>query len=60
MNIKEAAKKLDWTEQFLREAIDQGQVDFGLCVRMPGSSRRTFKINAERLEAWKNGTTTKK
>lgn len=56
MTVKEAAKYLDWTELFLREAIAQGQVDFGVCLRMPGSSRRTFKINEERIKAWKNGT----
>jgi len=57
MTVKEAAKYLDWTELFLREAIDQGVVDFGVCVRLKGSSRRTFKINEERIKKWKNGTT---
>ncbi len=52
MTIKEAAKKLGWSELFLREAIDQGKVDFGISVRMPGSSRRTFKINEGKVEKW--------
>lgn len=52
MTIKEAAKKLGWTELFLREAIDQGKVDFGICVKMPGSSRRTFKISEKGVEEW--------
>lgn len=56
MTVKEAAKYLDWTELYLREAIDQGVVDFGVCLKMPGSSRRTFKINEERIKEWKNGT----
>ena len=60
MTVKEAAKALGWTEQLVREAIDQEKVDFGFSVRMPGSSRRTFVISAERVEAWINGTTSKK
>ena len=55
MNIKEAAAYLGWTELFTREAIAQGAVDFGVCVKMPGSSRRTFQINEERVKAWKDG-----
>lgn len=57
MTVKEAAKYLEWSELYLREAIDQGVVDFGVCLKMPGSSRRTFKINEERIKKWKNGTT---
>lgn len=55
MTVKEAAKKLGWTEVFLREAIDQGKVDFGFCLKMPGSSNRTFKISEKGVEAWING-----
>lgn len=55
VTIKEAAKYLEWSELYLREAIAQGAVDFGVCVKMPGSSRRTFQINEERLKAWKDG-----
>lgn len=55
MTIKEAAKKLNWTELFLREAIDQGKVDFGIAIRMPGSSRRTFQINERKVDEWING-----
>lgn len=39
MTVKEAAKYLEWSELYLREAIDQGVVDFGVCLKMPGSSR---------------------
>lgn len=60
MTVKEASKALGWTELFLREAIAQGAVDFGICVRMPGSSRRTFRISEEGVKAWKNGKITKK
>lgn len=52
MTVKEAAKKLGWSELFLREAIDQGKVDFGICVKMPGSSRRTFKISEKGVDEW--------
>lgn len=57
MTVKEAAEYLEWPVLYLREAIDQGVVDFGVCLKMPGSSRRTFKINEERIKKWKNGTT---
>ena len=55
MTVKEAARKLNWTELFLREAIAQEKVDFGVCVTMPGSSRRTFRINERKVEEWING-----
>lgn len=55
MNTKQAAEYLGWSEMLVREAIAQKEVDFGICVRMPGSSRRTFKINEERVKAWKHG-----
>ena len=60
MTVKEAAKKLGWTELFLREAIDQGKVDFGICVKMPDSSRRTFQISEEGVKAWISGKHGKK
>ena len=60
MTVKEASKVLGWTELFTREAIKQGAVDFGVCVKMPGSSRYTFRISEEGVKAWKNGKTTKK
>ena len=52
MTVKQAAKKLGWTELFLREAIDQGKVDFGICLKIPGSSRRTFQINERKVNEW--------
>lgn len=55
MTIKQAAKKLNWTELFLREAIAQGKCDLGVCVQLPGSSRRTFQINERKVEEWING-----
>ena len=60
MTVKEAAKKLNWTELFLREAIDQGKVDFGICVKLPGSSRRTFHINERKVTEWIDGKNTKR
>lgn len=55
MTIKEAARKMKCTELFLREAIDQGECDVGICVRMPGSTRRTFLINERKVEEWIHG-----
>ena len=55
MTVKQAAQKLGWTELFLREAIDQGKVDFGVCLRIPGSSKRTFQINERRVNEWIGG-----
>ena len=52
MTVKQAAKKLGWKELFLREAIDQGKVDFGICLKIPGSSRRTFQINERKVNEW--------
>ena len=52
MTVKEAAKKLGWSEIFLREAIDQGKVDFGICLKIPGSSKRTFQINGKKVDEW--------
>ena len=52
MTVKQAAKKLGLTELFLREAIDQGKVDFGICLKIPGSSRRTFQINERKVNEW--------
>lgn len=57
MTVKEAAKYLEWSELYLREAIDQGVVDFGVCLKMPGSSRRTFKINERKVREWASSNT---
>lgn len=55
VTIKEASKQLNMTPLFLREWIASGTCPFGVCVTFNGSSKRTFKINAERLEKWKRG-----
>lgn len=60
MTVKEAAKYLEWSVPYVREAIAQKEVDFGVCVTMPGSSRRTFRINERKVKEWKNGKTSKK
>ena len=57
MTVKEAAKFLNWSELLVREAIAQGEVDFGICVRIPGSSRRTFKINERKVREWVSSNT---
>lgn len=55
MTVKQAAEKLGWSQLFLREAIYQGKCDLGVCVQMPGSSRRCFQINERKVEEWING-----
>ena len=55
VTIKEASKQLNMTPLFLREWIASGTCPFGVCVTFSGSSKRTFNINAERLEKWKRG-----
>lgn len=55
VTIKEASKQLNMTQLFLREWIASGTCPFGVCVTFNGSSKRTFNINAERLEKWKQG-----
>ena len=60
MTVKEAAKYLGWSEVFLREAMAQKEVDFGICLKIPGSSKRTFKIEEWKVKEWKNGKATKK
>ena len=55
MTPAEAAKRMGCSVQFLREAIDQGECDVGICVRMPGSTRRTFLINERKVEEWIHG-----
>lgn len=55
MTIKEASKELQITELFLREWIASGSCPFGVMVKMPRSSRRTFYINEAVFWKWKEG-----
>ena len=55
MTVKEASKGLKITELFLREWIASGSCPFGVMVKMPRSSRRTFYINETAFRKWKEG-----
>lgn len=56
MTIKDVSKETGFTMLFIREWIAQDpHHPFGICVRFPGSERRTFKINEAAFRKWKEG-----
>jgi len=56
MTLKEVAHETGFSILFLREWIAQTpDHPFGICVRMPGSKVRTFKINEGAYRRWKAG-----
>ena len=56
MTLKEVAHETGFSLLFLREWIAQTpDHPFGICVRMPGSKVRTFKINEGAYRRWKAG-----
>ena len=55
VTIKEASKQLNMTPLFLREWIATGKCPFGVCVQFKGSKKRTFNINAERYQLYREG-----
>lgn len=56
MTLKEVAKDTGYSLIFIREWIAQDpDHPFGICVRMPGSSVRTFKINEAAYRKWRRG-----
>lgn len=56
MKIEDVAKETGYTPLFIREWIAQTQDHpFGIMVRMPGSKRRTFKINEKAFRKWIEG-----
>ena len=51
LSIKEAARRLNCNEQFLRVALQQGKFsEFGMAVKT--SSHYTYYINERRLDEW--------
>lgn len=50
MTIKEVAKLLGKSEQFVRMGLQQGLFDFGVAVKM--SSRYTYYINQKKLNEY--------
>jgi hypothetical protein len=56
MTLKEVAHETGFSLLFLREWIAQTpDHPFGICVKMPGSKVRTFKINEGAYRRWKAG-----
>ena len=56
MTLKEVAHETGFSILFLRECIAQTpDHPFGICVRMPGSKVRTFKVNENAYKKWRAG-----
>ena len=55
LTVKEVAEQLNMSVLFLREWIDSGKCPFGVCVQFKGSKKRTFNINAERYQLYREG-----
>ena len=56
MTLKEVAHETGFSILFLREWIAQtSDHPFGICVRMPGSKVRTFKVNENAYKKWRAG-----
>ena len=56
MTVKDVAKETGYSLIFIREWIAQDpNHPFGICVRMPGSRVRTFKINENAYKKWRAG-----
>ena len=56
MTVADVARETGYSKLFIREWIAQDPAHpFGICVRMPGSKVRTFKINEGAYRRWKAG-----
>lgn len=55
MKVKEAAKRLGKSEQFVRVGLQQGIFDFGYAVKM--SSIWTYHISEKKLNDYMGGET---
>ena len=51
MSVAEAAKKINATEQFVREALKANLFPWGVAVKMPGG-RFSYWISEEKLDKW--------
>ena len=58
MTVADVAKETGYSKVFIREWIAQEHPDhlFGICVRYPGSSKRTFKIRENAYKKWRTKT----
>ena len=55
MTVKDVARDTGYSLIFIREWIAQDpRHPFGICVRYPGSSKRTFKINENAYKKWRD------
>lgn len=50
VTIKEAASKLNISQQLLRISLQQGLFSFGFAVKIKDSSKYTYYINRTQLE----------
>ena len=56
MTLKDVHDETGYSLIFIREWIAQTpDHPFGICVRYPGSSKRTLKVNEAAYRRWKNG-----
>lgn len=56
MKVKDAARLLGKTEQFIRVGLQQGALPFGAAVKMPGG-RYSYHISEEKLKEYTGGRT---
>ena len=54
MKVKEAARILGKTEQFIRVGLQQGVLPFGAAVKMPGG-RYSYHISEAKLKEYAGG-----
>lgn len=52
MSVKETAKKLNKSEQFVRIGLQRGLLPFGFAIKM--STRYTYCISKKKFEEWFN------
>ena len=54
MTVADVARETGYSKIFIREWIAQDPAHpFGICVRYPGSSKRTFKIRENAYKKWR-------
>lgn len=53
LTVADVHEATGWSKPFIREWIASGDCPFAVCVRMPGSSVRTFNIDSEAWKRWR-------
>ncbi|KIR01701.1 hypothetical protein P261_00515 [Lachnospiraceae bacterium TWA4] len=56
VSIKETAKLLETTEQFVRIALQQEMYPFGFAMKKEGSNNYCYYVNRQQLYNYINGT----